>query len=168
MAPNFQIVEAKAQHCGQMTRLLRAEHRDAVVAIGVNAHRELRARFDESFFRRAWLCDGQLIGLGGVTGSALAYDGIVWLALASAAARYPIAMLREARRQIDDLMTMKRSLTTVILPSDAASFRFARHLGFAVRPDIPTIFEAVAMEYRRPIRERRFPLRPVEEENHAR
>jgi hypothetical protein len=148
MGPIFQIVEAKAWHVGRMTRLLRAEHRDAVVAIGVNAHRELRDRFDESFFRRAWLADGHLLGLGGVTGSPLASEGMVWLALAGAAARYPVAMLREARRQIDGLMATKRSLMTVILPEDAASFRFARHLGFVVRPDIPTIFEAVAMEYR--------------------
>jgi hypothetical protein len=151
MGANFQIVEAKPWHAGQMTRLLRAEHRDAVVAIGVSAHRELRARFDESYFRRAWLRDGELIGLGGVTGSALSYDGMVWLALAVSAARNPIAMVREARRQIDELMTLKRSLMTVILPSDAASFRFARHLGFVARPDVPTIFEAVAMEYREPL-----------------
>lgn len=150
MTTQFQIIEAKPWHAGQMTRLLRDEHRDAVVAIGVNAHRELRNRFDESFFRRAWLADGALIGLGGVTGSAIAHDGTVWLALASGAARYPVAMVREARRQIGELMALKHSLTTVILPSDAASFRFARHLGFVVRPDIPTIFEAVAMEYRRP------------------
>jgi hypothetical protein len=153
MTPHFEIVEAKVQHCGQMTRLLRGAHREAVATTGVNMHRELRDRFEESTFRRAWLANGVLIGLGGVTGPVIAQDGIVWLALTEQAVRYPVAMLREARRQIEEIMALKWSLMAVILPDDAASFRFARRLGFAVRPDVPTIFEAVAMEYRSRLRE---------------
>jgi hypothetical protein len=75
--PKFEIVEAKAWHCGAMSRALRLEHQKAVAMIGLNSHRELRGMFDESIFRKAWLIDGRLAAVGGVTGPALSSYGIV-------------------------------------------------------------------------------------------
>lgn len=126
----FQIVEGKARYCGQMSRLLRSAHRDAVTAIGVDAHRELRDRFEASAFRRAWLVDGRLGALGGVVGSPLATEGFVWLAIAESALRHPIAVAREAGRQIDRLMKTRRALVTVALDDDPRALRFALRLGF--------------------------------------
>ena len=74
--PHFEIVEAKAWHCGAMSRLLRQEHAEAIALIGLNSHRELRAVFDESIFRRAWLINGRLAALGGVIGPAASAYGM--------------------------------------------------------------------------------------------
>lgn len=135
----FQIVEARRHHCGQMARLLRLEHQQAVARLGINSHRELVARFGESAFRRAWLLDGRLIALGGVTGTALSVSGYIWMALSGEAKRFPLETVREARRQLDQIMLVKRLLVTSILDGDEAAKRFAIFLGFVLadQPDMP-------------------------------
>lgn len=128
----FSIVPARAYHCGQMVRLLRTEQAQAVARLGVDSHKELRARFDASSFRRAWMIDGKLAGLGGVTGTNLSRRGYVWLALTNDALNYPMTIVREARRQMGDIMGTKREVLTTILDGDDASKRFAIFLGFVV------------------------------------
>ena len=129
---SFEIIEAKIHHCGMMARLLRYEHHEALARLGADPHRELRACFDQSAFRRAWLIDGRIAALGGVTGTALAADGQIWLAASQRATRFPRAMIEEARRQLDVIMVVKRNLTTAILVGDRAAARFAVFLGFHV------------------------------------
>lgn len=128
--PIFEIKEAKAYHAGQMMRLLRVEHYRAVAQLGVNGHKELRDRFDSSAFRRIWTIDGRLGALGGVTGSLLDPSGYVWLAMSWDAARYPMQIVREARKQLASLSIVKRNLATTILDGDETALRFAVFLGF--------------------------------------
>lgn len=125
----FRIIDAKPWHCGRMARLLRSEHAQAIAMIGIDSHRELRDKFDQSSFRRAWLIDGDLAGLGAVTGDALSAVGFVWLALSNKAMKYPVAIVKEARRQLDEIMEVKRELVTTILDGDESSKRFAAFLG---------------------------------------
>jgi hypothetical protein len=110
--------------------------------IGLNSHRELRAMFDDSTFRKAWLIDGHLAAVGGVTGPALSSYGIVWLAFTNAATKYPMAMIKEARRQIQLIMQIKRVLVSSILEGDDASERFAIFLGFVPATDLDRILPA--------------------------
>lgn len=131
----FQIVEAKPYHCGQMVRRLRVEHDRTLIEMGINTHRELRKMFDGSCYRRAWLIDGELAALGGVYAPYLSTTGFLWLALSQWATRFPMAVVREARRQLDEIMIVKRELATTILPKDAAALRFAVFLGFHVSDD---------------------------------
>jgi hypothetical protein len=128
--PKFEIIEGRPYHCGQIVRRLRAEHRTAM--IGVNAHREISDRFATSSFRRAWLIDGDLCALGGVVGGALSSVGYIWLALSQLALAYPVAVVKEARRQLDEIMATRRELATIIVPDDTAALRFAVFLGFHV------------------------------------
>lgn len=126
----FELVDARLHHCGAMARRLRVEHRMALHGTGFDVHGELRARFAESMFCKAWLVDGRLLALGGVTGPQLSAEGLIWFAVSQEALRYPIAMIKEARRQIDGVMVVKRDLTTMILGADDAAKRFAVFLGF--------------------------------------
>lgn len=135
MTPTFQIVPAKPWHCGAMVRRLRVEHRYAVAQLGLDSHRELFDRFGQSSFRRALLIDGRIAALGGVTGSALSGEGYVWLALSQRAVRYPLLLVREARRQLDIVMQSRSVLVTTILDGDIAARRFAIFLGFVPATD---------------------------------
>jgi hypothetical protein len=128
----FATIDGKLWHCGQMARKLRHAHAAAATCIGLDAHSGISEMFQASGWRRAWLIDGELAALGGVVGPMLASDGFVWLALAETTGHYPIAIVREARRQLADLMMFKRCLTTTILPGDPASQRLAIFLGFHV------------------------------------
>lgn len=135
MIPVFQIIPAKPWHCGAMVRRLRLEHRIAVARLGLDSHRELFDRFGQSTLRRALLIDGRLEALGGVTGSALSGEGYVWLALSAKAARYPLVLVREARRQLEMAMQTRSVLVTTVLDGDEAAKRFAIFLGFVPAGD---------------------------------
>lgn len=86
-------------------------------------------------FTRAWLIDGELAGLGGVTGSEISSTGMVWLALSEKATQFPVEIVKETRRQMARILITKRELVTLIIPEDKTSLRFATWLGFeAVDP----------------------------------
>jgi hypothetical protein len=128
--PTFEVIEARRHHCGQMARRLREEQAEATARLGVHTHRRLVEVFDNSSFRRAWLVDGRLCGLGGVEGSLASATGGIWLALTEQACRYPVALVKETRRQLQEIMQTRRQIVTTIIENDSASARFVAHLGF--------------------------------------
>ena len=60
---------------------------------------------------------------------------MVWLAVSRHARKYPLEMIKEARRQIAEIMRVKRLLVCTILDGDLASERFAIFLGFVPKKD---------------------------------
>lgn len=143
----FHIIEAQPYHCGQMARILRDEHLAAMPHLGrIQIHRALRSAFDASAYRRAWTIDGRLAGLGGVTGTLMNRQGRIWLALSQEATRHPVAVTREAARQISHLWEGYEGLTTNLLASDFTARRFAGWLGFreGAAPEAQCLFSAAA------------------------
>lgn len=129
--PTFSLVEAKPWHCGMMARLQRAKHTISMIGLDPKeAHREIRQSFDASLIRRSWFIDGQLALIGGVIGSAVGAYGVVWLALADTATRYPLALTKMIRSQLDQIMVVKRLLICNVLVDDPAAERLAIFLGF--------------------------------------
>lgn len=128
----FEIIEAREYHCGQIVRRLRENQRVAVMGLGVNPHREIRRNFDLSSVRKAWLVDGQLGAVWGITGPLVATKGYCWLALSERGTRYPIEVVKETRRQIAAIMQTKQEIFTTLLPEDKVAMRFADWLGFEV------------------------------------
>ena len=126
----YEVIEAKPFHCGQILRRLRHEHVEAIARVGVPSHRELRALFDTSYLRRAWLIDGKLEAIGGVSGSIMSHYGFVWVALSQEATKHRFALVREAKRQLDEIMTIKSELVTTLIGGDEAAKRLAIFLGF--------------------------------------
>ncbi len=128
--PLFTLTEAKPYHCGQMIRLLRKEQRNAMIALGVDQHRQLRTCFDGSAWRKAWLIDGKLAGLGGVLGTQLSSGGYIWLAFSDEATKHPQVMVKLVRRELAEIMQVKRMLVTTVYGEDKTSARFAEFMGF--------------------------------------
>ena len=137
MTPRFEIVEAKPFHCGQMARLLRREHAITIERAGVSPHREMRFCFDQSPWRRAWLIDGRLAALGGVMGTMASASGTIWLAISEEATRFPIEIVKEARRQLDEIVQIKHEVMTTVVFGDDAARRLAIFLGFHVQDNGP-------------------------------
>lgn len=127
---NLQIIDAKPHHCGQIARSIRVDHHAALLKVNVPIHHELRAAFDRSYYRRAAFFDGHLAAVWGAEGSILASRSLVWLALAQYAVKFPIAVLRQAKREIDYLARTKSELVTTVIPDDEAAQRLVAFLGF--------------------------------------
>lgn len=126
----FEIRDAKPWHCGQMSRMLRQEHHEAALRVGMDSRRGLRDIYGQSYYRRAWFIDGELAGLGGVKASLLSPAGFIWLALSQRATCYPIAIVKEARQQLAEIMKTKAEIYSTIIDGDEAAKRLVIFLGF--------------------------------------
>ena len=126
----FKIIDPPGHFCGKMIRILRSEHKDVLDRFGLNAHRELKSMFDSSAFRRAWVIDGELAALGGVSGSPLETASYVWVAFSQLARKYPVQLIKEARKQLRIVMATRKELVTTVLPEDEAAMRLAVFMGF--------------------------------------
>ena len=124
------VKPGRPYHCGQMSRMLREEHRDLLLKMNVPVHRDLTAAFEDSSWSRAFFLDHELVALGGVTGPAMASDGALWLALSQGGIKHWSHIAREALRQIEELMETKRHLVTIVLKEDMPAIRFAYFVGF--------------------------------------
>lgn len=134
MTATFEIRDAKYFDCGRIARMLRVEHEAALIRLGVHSHREIRSTFEASCYRKAFLIDGKLAGLGGVMAPLLSPAGFVWLALSDRATRYPMAIIKYAKKHLAEVMVqqMKTELHTTVLMDDPAALRLAIFLGFHV------------------------------------
>ena len=135
MAVPYEIVETQPWHIGQMARRLRHDHLRAVIKAGMSAHRELKASYEDSSFRRSLFVAGRLVALGGVRAPQASLTGYVWLALSEEASKYPILLVKLARQQLDEIMSTKRELATTLLDDDPAALRLAVFLGFHVQDE---------------------------------
>ena len=124
------IVDGERFHCGQIARTLRAEHHLLLLRKNVNVHRELRKKFDASYYRRSAFIDGYLAAVWGVEGSPLSFTGQLWLALSQYALRYPLAVLRQAKVEIEHVSRLQREIVTTVQPEDEAAHRLVVWLGF--------------------------------------
>lgn len=129
----IEVTEARLWHCGELIRRLRHEHSVALVATGLNVHRELRRSFETSCYRRSLLIGDRLAGMWGVTGTVLAPFGFLWLLLSDEATRYPKAVVQIARRELATIMLSKTEVVTTVLGGDETALRFAIFLGFHVQ-----------------------------------
>ena len=126
----FAVIGASRHHCGQMARKLRREHEQGTRAIGLGTHEGIAFAYLLASENRAWFIDNKLAAVGGLISSLASSDGVVWLAVAQEATRYPKAMLKTAREWLGIFGENKRCLRITVVVDDKPSVRFAEHLGF--------------------------------------
>lgn len=149
-----EVIEAKPYHCGQMARKLRDGHKAVLIGAGMDTHRQMRAMFDSSCVRKAWLLDGKLMMIGGIEGPLLSREGTIWIALSQDAENYPRRAVMIIREQMQIFMLSKRRLIAFILKDDHRSMKFTARLGFEPVEDISIKgMPATVMVYGSPIGE---------------
>ena len=126
----FAVIQASRHHCGQMARKLRREHEEGSRAIGLGTHEGICVAFLMSSETRAWMIDGRLAAVGGLIDTFASSTGVIWLAVAQSATRYPVAMFKTAREWLRIFGQNKRVLRITVILADKPSIRFAESLGF--------------------------------------
>lgn len=124
------IVDCRARHCGQISRLMRVDHHRGLISLGVNIHRELRIARQNSQYAKAAYIDDHLAVIWGLMGSPMAPIGMVWMATSQWAMQHPRLIVREARRQLEIMSEHKAFLETTVIADDETAQRFACFLGF--------------------------------------
>ena len=113
-----------------MARKIRVDHEAGTRAVGLGTHEGIAVAFLMSSETRAWVIDGKLAAVGGLIDSFASSDGVIWLAVAEGATRYPVAMFKTAREWLRIFGENKRALRITIILADKPSVRFAERLGF--------------------------------------
>lgn len=141
--PDFQLIEARPHHCGQMARRLVEEGDATAVSLGVSdTHREMRTCFDGSWYARAWLIDDRIAAIGGLMGTRLSMRGYLWFVLSDLGRKHRFALVRMLRIQIEDLTRSRRELMLAVVADSKCrgrDVRFASFLGFERVPEIMRI-----------------------------
>jgi hypothetical protein len=128
--PDFKIIPSRPWHCGYIARRVRAEHKAAIVSLGFDLHEQIAIAYRETLAPKTWLRDGKIVAVGGVCGGPCEPSGLLWLALSREAVHFPMACVREGKRQIEQAMHTRHELTANIVSGDKAALRFALYLGF--------------------------------------
>ena len=131
--PHFKAIPAKREHCSQIACLMRDDHREAIIALGLDPLQEIAMAFDQSPNPTAWLINNKLTALGGVAGPPLLCPlGFAWLVVAERAVRFRHPFVKAVKQQLDAVQKLHPTLVTPLCPADQKSLRFAAFLGFAV------------------------------------
>jgi hypothetical protein len=141
----YTLTECRRHHCGQMARRMRAANRVAMIAAGCDPHLEIVRRYYESSYRRAWLIDGQLGAIGGVSGTLAASDGYIWMVVAEIATCHALALARMTLGVLAEVSVTFRRVESLMVAADERAVEFARFLGFCVVDGGPPW--AVTMRY---------------------
>src|SRR5580704_14238562 len=116
--PRFETIPAKRSHCSQIACLMRDDHREAIIALGLDPYREVVEAFNMTPNPTAWLIDGELAALGGVAGPPLLCPlGLAWLVVAEHTVRFPRALVKEIKRQLDVVQRLHPTLVTPLCPT---------------------------------------------------
>lgn len=130
MSTAYSIVPSSIKHVKPMARCMRTASCMAVEGYGYDPRAGLRRAFVASLLCRTALIDGHPAAMWGVVAGMLDDSASVWLVLSEAIQALPRAILREAKAELDRVMADYPHVAATMLPDDAASIRFALHLGF--------------------------------------
>jgi len=126
----YEIVRGSVRHIRPMARRMRAAGAVALQSLGADPRRAFHDVVLGSRYCRTALSEGVPIAMWGIHGAIMASEAEVWLVLSDDAARIPISVVREARASLKEILASYARVTTVVIPDDEASVRFALYLGF--------------------------------------
>lgn len=128
----YVIVPAERVHIPLMVRHLRAQDLEEVTCLGLSPRRALRDSFKTSLFRRSAFVDGEIAAMWGVSGGIIDNFGVPWLLTTPAIERVPLAFIKEARREVFEIMETKQRIENYVLASYTRAIRFLMLMGFEI------------------------------------
>jgi hypothetical protein len=130
----LEIIPAGREHCVAIAQSMRREQERALLTCGFDPLTEIIRAFEESLEPKAAFIDGSLAALFGVASPSLSPIGELWFILTERAMCCPLAVVKEARRQIDIAHRRYPQLITTLPPGDDRARAFAERLGFRIIP----------------------------------
>jgi hypothetical protein len=132
--PRLEIIPAQQTHCAEIAQSMRREQETALLTCGFDPLTEIMRAFEESLEPKAAFINGSLAAVFGVASPSLSPVGALWFILTEHAMRCPLAVVKEARRQIDIAHRRYPQLITTLPPGDGRARAFAERLGFRIIP----------------------------------
>ncbi len=133
----IRIVEAESRHLGMIVMRMSRADSLRIATLGLDARRVMRSFFRNSSYRRTLLCEDEPVAIWGVTGQLADSNGTLWLYLSDRAKHKPLAIIREARRELTHIMATRRELVCYLHDDDPTAKRFAEFFGFQIGAPTP-------------------------------
>lgn len=139
---SYWVVPAVSEHVHPLAQSLRALDVAEVTGTGNRVHRALWRGLRNSVFAETAFVDGEIAAMWGLAvgyspGVSLLSDvGRPWLLTTAAVEKVPFAVVREARRATDRMLTIKPRLENAVLASYTAAIRMLGLIGFTVDPAV--------------------------------
>lgn len=136
-ASRYSIVASEMPHVYALAARMRKEDAAEIESAGLNPLQELRRSYKESTLRRTAFVDGEIAAMWGLGGTFMSAVGVPWLLTTPAAARVPLAYIKEAKVQIAVMLTHRRYLENYVAASYVRACRFLSIVGFTLEPPQP-------------------------------
>lgn len=127
----YEVVKSSVRHVKPIVARMRTGSCIAMQRFGFDPRRAVRHAFMGSFYSRTALVNGRPVAMWGAYGALLSDFAEPWLALTMDVMSMPIAIVREARKELAVMMRDRPQLITAMIPDDDAAIRFALYLGFS-------------------------------------
>lgn len=110
----YRIVDAEREHVAALVQNMRAEDAAEAEALGLRPRAALWRSFRRSILRRTAFIDGEIAAMWGLCGNLLSDEAMPWLATTPAVERMPVAFVKEGRRAIAEMISIRPVLRNVV------------------------------------------------------
>ena len=143
----YTVVDGTKEHSLRLRHILRPLDKREICGQGGHVRKIMWRTFNQSIFTRTALVDGEVVAMWGLGGTILSDEGHPWLLTAPAVERLPMAIVREARGAIWDMLELRSYLWNYVLADYTGAIRLLEVIGFAIDP--PTSPWATGEKYRK-------------------
>jgi hypothetical protein len=130
----YDVVDATHAHALDLRDRLRALDLRECVGQGLSHRRVVHRTLRRSLFAKTAISDGSVIAMWGIGGPLIGDEGNPWFLTAPEVERFPVAIVREARYAVRDMLSLRSSLWNYVLADYAQAVKFLGILGFTVDP----------------------------------
>jgi hypothetical protein len=105
--------------------------------LGYDPRRLLRSSFRSSLYARSAFIGSHIAAMWGLTGDILSETGMPWLVTAPIIEKLPIAFIREAKNELENMLFLKPKLENYVIADYRGAIRLLEVLGFHLDPPAP-------------------------------
>jgi hypothetical protein len=147
MADGYRIVDATPEHVRLLGTRLRLEDEIEVTSLGLTPKQAIWRSYRHAILRRTAFIGDEIAAMWGVNGQLLSNVGRPWLLTAPVIETMPLAFLKEARREVRDMLEAHPVLINHVQASYTRAIRFLELAGFTMEP--PQHFGPLRVPFRR-------------------
>jgi len=135
MSPS--IVAAVPAHMNELKANLRARDAQEIIDFGSSIEESFRLTWRRSLLTKTVLAGGRVVAVFGVGGAATGGTGQPWLLTTGLFERFPVFVLREARRETLEWLRIFERLESLVDAGYSQACGFLEHIGYTLDPPRP-------------------------------
>lgn len=132
MTRGYAIFDATPAHAIDLRGRLRALDLRECIGMDGSARRSLHRGLRRSLYAKAAILDGHTIAMWGLGGAMVGDEGHPWFLTAPEVERFPVAMVREARRAVVEMLELRPILWNYVLADYARAVKYVSLVGFSL------------------------------------